>query len=181
VFAPIASEIPDAWVSVPPADAFVGFGWQGILRHLAPDTRVEPARPGPSPFLQRSDIVAVSRHDIPGDLSLREIGRWLAPRSDLLLTAGLLGGVLIHYEDGAITGARAYPSVPSAAEVDPAGAGDTMLAGVIAARLVGGDKGRLLGRDLRLGASASSLLVEGPGMNSVPTFAQLFGRLVGRG
>lgn len=180
VFAPIASEIPDAWVSIPRSDAFVGFGWQGILRNLVPDTRVEPLRPGPSPFLERSDIVAVSRHDIPSDLRLREIGAWLGPSADLLLTAGLLGGVLLHFEDGDITAARAYPSVASTAEIDPAGAGDTMLAGVIAARLVAVDEGRRLGRDLRLGATASSLLVEGPGMNSVPTFAQLFGRLVGK-
>jgi sugar/nucleoside kinase (ribokinase family) len=180
VFAPIASEIPDAWVSVPRDDACVAFGWQGILRVLKAGARVEPAIPGPSPFLKRSNVVAVSRHDIPSDLSLREIGSWLAPDSDLLLTAGLLGGVLLRFKDGEIVAARAYPSVPSATEVDPAGAGDTMLAGLVAARMVAGEKGQALGRDLRLGASASSLLVEGPGMNSVPTFAQLFSRLVGR-
>lgn len=181
VFAPIASEIPDDWLSIPADDACVAFGWQGILRKLKAGTRVEPATPGPSPFLKRSDVVAVSRHDIPSDLSLREIGSWLAPEADLLLTAGLLGGVLLHFQDGDIVEARAYPSVPSEAEVDPAGAGDTMLAGLIAARMVAGDEGQALGRDLKLGATASSLLVEGPGMNSVPTYAQLLGRLVGRG
>jgi sugar/nucleoside kinase (ribokinase family) len=180
VFAPIASEIPDAWASIPGDDACVAFGWQGILRVLEAGKRVKSGTPGPSPFLKRSNVVAVSRHDIPSGLSLREIGSWLAPDSDLLLTAGLLGGVLLHYKDGEVASARAYPSVPSATEVDPAGAGDTMLAGLVAARMVAGENGQTLGRDLKLGASASSLLVEGPGMNSVPTFAQLFGRLVGR-
>lgn len=180
VFAPIASELPDEWAALPRDEACVSFGWQGILRKLKAGTRVEPALPGPSPFLRRSNIVAVSRHDIPADLDLREIGRWLAPECDLLLTAGLLGGVLLRFKDGDISSARAYPSVPSLREVDPAGAGDTMLAGVVAARLVAGNKGEAQGRDLRLGASASSLLVEGPGMNSVPTFARMFARLAGR-
>ena len=177
VFAPVASELPDEWVEVPPPDGCVAFGWQGILRQLEAGTRVRPAVPGPSPFLKRSDIVAVSRHDIPSDLPLRDIGRWLAPQSDLLLTAGLLGGTLLHFEDGRITRMRAYPSLPSRVEVDPAGAGDTMLAGVVAARIVGGARGGQLGHDLYLGAAAASLLVEGPGLNSVPTLEQLLGRL----
>ena len=48
-----------------------------------------------------------------------------------------------------------------------------MLAGLIAARVAGGSEGLRLGRDLHLGALASSLLVEGPGMDSVPTLAQI--------
>ena len=85
--------------------------------------------------------------------------------------------MLVHFDQGQISGARAYPSIPSADEVDPTGAGDTMLAGLVAARLVGGPEGRQGGRDVHLGAAASSLLVEGPGLNSVPTLAQLIGRL----
>lgn len=180
VFAPIASEIPDAWADIPAPGACVAFGWQGILRELEPGARVRPAVPGASPFLARADIVAVSRHDIPGGLELTEIGRWLAPRSDLLLTAGPLGGLLIQFERGSIVRVRTYPSLPSRAEVDPAGAGDTMLAGVVAARAVAGDAGRAGGRDLWLGAAAASVLVEGPGMNSVPTFARLMARILKR-
>ncbi len=182
MFAPIASELPDEWADVPRADASVAFGWQGILRHLTAGERVIPASPDHRRFLERSDIVAVSRHDIPSDWICA--GSGLAGASleaDLLLTAGLLGGMLIHFVDGQITRARAYPSVPSVAEVDPAGAGDTMLAGLVAARIVAAQAGEDLGRDLRLGATASSLLVEGPGMNSVPTFAQMFMRLKGKG
>ena len=180
VFAPIASEIPDDWVDVPSASACVAFGWQGILRELAPGERVRPRHPGPSPFLERADIVAFSRHDVPSDTSLRDIGAWLGDECDVLLTAGLIGGMIIRFEAGRITNARAYPSVPSAEEIDPTGAGDTMLAGLVAARLVAGDEARALGRDVYTGAAASSLLVEGPGMNSVPTFAQLFARLRGK-
>lgn len=177
VFAPIASELPDAWTEVPAAEACVAFGWQGILRQLTAGARVVAAQPGPSRFLERADIVAVSRHDVPGDLDLRKLGRWLAPRSDLLLTAGLLGGMLLRYEHGEIVTARTYPSVPSLLEIDPAGAGDTMLAGLVASRIVAGAAGQEQGRDLRLGASAASLLVEGPGLDSVPTFTRLMARI----
>jgi sugar/nucleoside kinase (ribokinase family) len=177
VFAPIAAEIPDAWLDMPRPDACVAFAWQGILRHLVAGERVRPKRPGPSPFLRRADILAASRHDLPSELRLRQIGTWLGPRCDMLLTAGLLGGLLIRFEDGHIDGARAYPSIPSADEVDATGAGDTMLAGLVAARLVGGAEARQQGRDVHLGAAAASLLVEGPGMHSVPTLAQLISRL----
>lgn len=180
VFAPIASEIPDGWVNVPSAAACVAFAWQGILRKLRPGQRVEPKLPGPSPFLVRADIVAASRHDIPSHLPLREVGSWLGPSTDLLLTAGLLGGSLIRFVEGRIVRMRIYPSVPSRDEIDPTGAGDTMLAGLVAARLVAGGDGQDLGHDVHVGAAASSLLVEGPGMNSVPTYAQLLARMRGR-
>jgi len=180
VFAPIASEIPDEWVDVPSAGACVAFGWQGILRNLAPGERVTPKMPGPSPFLERADILAFSRHDVPSDLSLRDIGAWVGDECDVLLTAGLLGGMLMRLRGGRITRARVYPSVPSVEESDPTGAGDTMLAGLVAARLVAGDAAQERGHDIYMGAAASSLLVEGPGMNSVPTFAQLLGRITGR-
>lgn len=177
VFAPIASEIPDGWVDVPSAAACVAFAWQGILRNLAAGERVTPKAPGPSPFLERADILAFSRHDVPSELSLRDVGAWVGDECDVLLTAGLIGGVLLRMRKGHITNARVYPSVPSLKEIDPTGAGDTMLAGMVAARLVAGDEGQRLGRDIRTGAAASSLLVEGPGMNSVPTFAQLLARM----
>ena len=180
VFAPIASEIPDDWVDMPAASACVAFAWQGILRELVPGERVRPKRPGPSPFLERADILAFSRHDVPSDLAIRDIGAWVGDECDVLLTAGLVGGMLIRFQAGRITRARAYPSVPSAEEVDPTGAGDTMLAGLVAARLVAGDQAEVDGRDIYAGAAASSLLVEGPGMNSVPTFAQLMARIRGK-
>ena len=179
VFAPIASELPDAWVDVPPTESCVAFGWQGILRELVPGERVRPKAPGPSPFLERADILGVSRHDIPSDLALRDIGAWVGDSCDVVLTSGLLGGMLLRFREGRIVRARAYPSIPSRVEVDPTGAGDTMLAGLVAARLVAGRDAEQLGRDLYLGAAASSLLVEGPGMNSVPTFAQLLARSSG--
>lgn len=173
LLAPVAAEVPHAWADVPPADACVAFAWQGDLRELANGARVRPKVPAPSPLLARADILAVSRHDVPVTFDLVELGAWLRARCDVLVTAGLLGGILIRYRDGRIAGARAYPSVPSRGEVDPAGAGDTMLSGLLASRVVAGRDATRRGRDLHLGAIAASLLVEGPGMKSVPTFQQL--------
>lgn len=179
VFAPIASELPDAWAAVPPAASCVAFAWQGILRQLEAGAQVRPKAPGPSPFLERADIVAVSRHDIPSDLALRDIGAWVGNRCDVLLTAGLLGGGLLRFAEGRLIGVRIYPSVASEREVDATGAGDTMLAGLVAARLAMRSDSIVDGRDLRVGAAASSLLVEGPGMDSVPTLAELAARIGG--
>ena len=112
-----------------------------------------------------------------GTCRVRDIGQWLPASGELLLTAGLLGGLLCRFEDHELVAVRAYPSVPSPIEIDATGAGDTMLAGLVAARVAAGGEGQRLGRDLHLGALAASLLVEGPGMDSVPTLAQLRQRL----
>lgn len=165
--APVASEIPDAWADVPRPRAFVAFGWQGILRHLYPGERVWPLDPGPSPLLYRADLVGVSRHDIPHGLKMDDIARWLGSPCELLLTAGPHGGILLRYLRGRLVGGRTWPGLPVRGEVDATGAGDTMLAGVLAARVVAARRGED-GRDLRLGALASSLVVEGPGMGAVP-------------
>lgn len=178
MLAPIASEIPDAWATVPSAHSCVALGWQGILRVLREGERVTKLKPSPSPLLGRADIVSVSRHDVPGGLDLREVGSWLAPQADLLLTAGLLGGMLLRYEAGRIIAARRYPSIPSELEIDPTGAGDTMLSGIVATRIALGEAGREQGRDLHVGAAAASLLVEGPGMDSVPHSRQLRERVL---
>jgi sugar/nucleoside kinase (ribokinase family) len=180
VLAPVASELHDEWAQAPPADGCVAFAWQGVLRDLVPGERVHPLEPGPSAIVRRADILSVSRHDIPGGLALRTIGSWMAPRSELLLTAGALGGLLLRFESGAIVAARRYPAVAAAVEVDATGAGDTMLAGFVAARIAAGPSGRRPARDLHLGAVAASLLMEGPGMDSVPTFEGIRRRL-GRG
>jgi sugar/nucleoside kinase (ribokinase family) len=177
LLAPVAWEIPYTWTDVPPADACVALAWQGELRELANGARVRPKAPTASPFLARADILAFSRHDVPVAFDLVGLGAWLKARCEVLVTAGLDGGMLIRYRDGRIAGARAYASVPSRGEVDPVGAGDTMLAGLLACRVVAGPDGSRLGRDLRLGAAASSLLVEGAGMKTVPTLRQLRDRV----
>jgi hypothetical protein len=176
VLAPVAAEVPDDWAFVPSADACVALGWQGMLRHLFPGERVWPIEPGPSPLLHRADLVAVSRYDLPHGLQLRDISSWLGDRCELLFTAGLAGGLLLHLARGRLVGGTRYRAIPARAELDPTGAGDTMLAGVVAARIAGGPDAARAGRDLQVGAMAASLLVEGYGLGSVPTLAQVRAR-----
>jgi hypothetical protein len=176
---PVAAEIGPEWADVPTRDAYVAVAWQGNLRRLVAGERVAPIRPTPSPLLARADIVAVSRHDLPHDLDIRELGGWLGPDGRLLFTAGTSGGLLLRFRDGRVASGRRYPAIPSRAEVDATGAGDTMLAGVVAARLAGGEGVMEGGQALRVGAAASSLLVEGPGIGSAPGLGALRGRLTG--
>ena len=172
LLAPVAAEVPDAWAEVPRASACVAFGWQGILRHLFAGERVWPIDPGPSALLLRADLVGVSRHDLPHGLQMIDVARWLGSPCELLITAGPQGGLLLRYLHGRLAGGWRYEGVPAREEVDPTGAGDTMLAGLLAGQLAGSDRAAR-GRALRLGAIASSLLVERPGLASVPTLAAI--------
>jgi sugar/nucleoside kinase (ribokinase family) len=177
LLAPVAAEVPDAWAAVPRPDAYVVFGWQGILRHLYPGERVWPLEPGPSPLLARADLVGVSRHDLPHGLGLDRVATWLRDRSDLLVTAGDRGGLLLHIREGRVTGGRHFPSIPARVDLDPTGAGDTVLASLLAARIAAGQDAAVAGRELRVAAVAASLLVERPGLDAVPTLAAIRERL----
>jgi sugar/nucleoside kinase (ribokinase family) len=180
MFVPVAAEIPSDWAAVPREDALVAFAWQGNLRHLVAGDRVTPIAPEPTPLLDRADIVAVSRHDLPHELDIRVLGAWLAPHARMLLTAGTQGGLMLWFGGGKVRSGRRYPSVASRFELDATGAGDTMLAGLVATRVATGGgrtEGAGQGRGLRVGAAAASLLVEGPGITSVPTLTQLRERL----
>lgn len=169
LLAPVASEVPDAWAEVPTDDAVVLFGWQGVLRRLVTGERVTPLAPTPSPLLARSDIVGVSRHDIPHHLSVASLLRMLRPGARLLLTAGERGGALLHLDDAGRVRGRSYRPIPSRGEVDPVGAGDATLAGVLVARLALGPDVAWEGRAAHLAALAGSLTVEGVGLPAVPT------------
>ncbi len=169
LLAPVAGEVPDAWAAVPAEDAVVVFGWQGVLRHLVAGERVTRRLPQPTPLLARTDIAGVSRHDIPHDLSLAALLGMLRPRARLLLTAGERGGALVHLDTDERVRGRAYPPIPARADVDPTGAGDATLAGILVGRLALGADDRWEGRATHLAALAGSLLVEDVGLAAVPT------------
>jgi sugar/nucleoside kinase (ribokinase family) len=173
LLAPVAAELPDSWADVPRPGACVALGWQGLLRHLAVGERVRPLHPAPSALLARADVVGVSRHDLPHELDLGEVAGWLGPEAEVLLTAGPLGGLLLRARHGRLVGGRRYPAVRAREELDPTGAGDTILAGLLAARVGAGREWPVgpPGRDLLVGALAASLLVEGAGLASAPWLA----------
>ena len=175
---PVADELSDAWASVPPADAMVAFGWQGILRELPRGGLVMKRPPGPSALLRRSNIVGVSRYDVDAATPLERLWHLLAADSTLLVTEGHLGGMEIRLSGGEPDSRRRYPAVPATAEVDPTGAGDVFLAAYLAAQIHGplAASGRH-GNDLRLAAAAASLNVQGPGLSGVPVLAAVTRRV----
>jgi sugar/nucleoside kinase (ribokinase family) len=167
---PIAGELPAGWADVPSSAAIVGLGWQGLLRTIEPGRPVARVAPSPGPLVTRADILGLSRDDIDPTTRVATLCRLAAPGSTLLLTTGDDGGVAYEIESGDRHRASRYPALRPDRVVDPTGAGDVMLAAVVAARvrpdLVGG---RIAQRfDLLLGAAAASLVVEGPGLEAVP-------------
>jgi sugar/nucleoside kinase (ribokinase family) len=181
LFAPVADEIPDSWASVPDEAAFVALGWQGLLRKLRPGTAVSPRTPAGSALLSRADLVGVGREDLAPATSMDALAALLRPGARLLLTHGAGGGLAVEIgADGRPLGRRAWPAIPAARAVDPTGAGDVLLAGVLAARaeprLVGGRIGG--GWDLRLGAAMASLTCDATGLAGVPDRAAVRRRLM---
>jgi sugar/nucleoside kinase (ribokinase family) len=171
LLAPVAGELGAEWAAVPGSAALVGLGWQGLLRALDVGSRVRRIPPRPSPLLDRADIVGVGRDDLEPATPIETLAALLRPGARLLLTHGIRGGLAVEVgADGHVLARRQWPAIPADATIDPTGAGDVFLAGVVAARvqprLIGG---RLAGGwDLRLGAAMASLVCEMPGLGGVP-------------
>lgn len=184
VLGPVAGELPDDWAAVPPAAAHVSLGWQGLLRDLRPGRHVGRLAPRASPLVARAELVAVSRHDVDQALRISALISLLRPGAELILTAGVEGGVVLRAgPDGRATRVRRYPALRSAHEVDPTGAGDAFLAAFVAGRIAAGQTGRPPGegRLLRLAAAAAALVVEDVGLAGVPDRERLACRLRGQG
>jgi sugar/nucleoside kinase (ribokinase family) len=181
MLAPVAAEIPEAWASVPGPGAFVGLGWQGMLRVLRAGEAVGHLPPAASDVVRRADLVGVGRDDFDRDAtSVDELVSFLHPGARLLVTDGARGGEAIDVADGCVPGRRRpWRSLPVTRLVDPVGAGDTFLAGVLAAlvdpSLVSGWDGP--DPELRLGAACASLVVEGSGLAAVPHRADVTARM----
>jgi len=180
ILAPVAGELPPAWAGVPPADATVAFGWQGILRKLAAGERVRPLAPVPSDLLRRANITGVSRHDLLHDVSFDGLRQLLGTPSELLLTSGDRGGYLLELGEGKSTRIVRYPAVPDRGTLDPTGAGDVMLAAVLATRVALGPHAGRRDAQLRIAAAAASLNTEGVGLDGVPTRLAVRERLAHR-
>jgi sugar/nucleoside kinase (ribokinase family) len=178
LIAPVADEVPDEWAAVPRVDAFVALGWQGLLRDLTPGSPVVHRAPGDHPLVRRAQLVAASAQEMPRARELRDIGSLLSSDGELLITKGRRGGATVG-ADGRLR--MAYRAIPARADVDPTGAGDVMLAALVAALIATGEHEgasvRSRGRHLRFAATAASLLIEQPGLDAVPHLAQIRARL----
>ena len=185
ILAPVAAELPPAWATLPPADAFVAVGWQGLLRELVPGEPTHHVAPRPDPIVERADLIGLSRDDIDRTIELADLYRLLHRGASLAVTQGDRGGLIVHGahavagEPEAALELRHYPAVRSHRIVDPTGAGDVFLAALAAARiqprLIGGRVGQ--GLDLLLAAAASSLVLEGFGLLGVPTRESVAARM----
>ena len=182
---PVAGEVRNVWAAVIPAGAHVAVAWQGFLRDLRAGARVRQLPPSPSPILRRADLIGVSRHDVAPNVPLAALEHLLGPGTDLLITEGDAGGLLIRLGPDGRAELLRYRSPASDAEVDPTGAGDTFLAALqasgIRAAAAGGGGGARGGvrraLDLRFAAAAGSLVVEDWGLAGVPDLAAVLGRL----
>ena len=180
MLAPVAAEIGEAWAEVPPPDALVGVGWQGLLRILRAGEPVGRRAPGPSAVVRRADLVGVGRDDVDPGTTPEDLAALLHPGSTLLVTDAARGGVAYTVaRDGEPLAARPWAVIPIERYVDPVGAGDTFLAGVFAARVKPAITAGWDGpdADLRLGAACASLVLEGHGMFGVPYLADAVRRM----
>ena len=184
MLAPVAAEIHDEWAGIPPADATVVLGWQGLLRVLHAGAPVRHLPPGPSAVVRRADLIGVGRDDIDASITPAHLVALMHPGARLLLTDGINGGIAVEVApDGGEGTRRPWQSIPVEHYVDPVGAGDTFLSGVLAAMVdpsitagwTGGDP------DLRMGAACGSLVLEGPGLYGVPHLAAARDRLFAHG
>ena len=178
LLAPVADELPEAWAALPPPDALVALGWQGILRDLPHGGRTRRRPPRPSALVARADIIGVSRHDVAAETPLDDLMRLMKSGATLLVTEGVLGGWRFVIGADGPTEKRRYPAIGAGDEIDPTGAGDVFLAAYLAFRASPALAGSLRhGADLRLAAAAASLNVERPGLHGVPELAAVVERL----
>jgi len=172
---PVAGELPDDWALVAREKAVVALGWQGLLRELVAGRDAARLPPAASPLLGRADLIGVSVDDVGPEVRLRDLVDLIRPGASLVVTRGDRGGTVLTSRRPARSSLRAYPAIPSNDVVDPTGAGDVLLAALIATELDGPRLGIGPGWAERLtfAAAAASLVVERPGLGGVPSLADV--------
>ena len=174
VIAPVADEIGDEWATLAAAtpEPLVGLGWQGLLRVLERNQRIVPRAPAASPLLAAAHVVVMSEADVLAHVTPEAMHGFLRPKATLVWTQGANGGRVLAPDSAGGLRSAPYPAIPSDGILDPTGAGDVFLAGMVAATLQPS-----LGDPLTVAAAAASLTVEGAGLTGVPDLAAVRRRM----
>lgn len=185
LLAPIAGELGPEWSAAgqarvarraPAVDGsrprgMVALGWQGLLRRLERGRPVTRAAPIPHALLAAADLVGVSADDLGSETRPRDLVELIRHGATVVITRGPAGGTALTSRRPARAALHAYRGVPADRVVDPTGAGDVFLATLLAASFA--HEALAIGHDwprrLQFAAAAASLVVEGPGLATVPT------------
>ena len=165
LLAPLARELGDDAPRFPGATVVAAL--QGWLRRWDDSRLVTPRQWDGAEVLPNVDAAVVSEHDFGG---VDVAARWAALAPALVVTRGAQGATLHH--GGAERDVPAFP----VREVDPVGAGDVFAATYLVAYHERGDPVYAA----TWASCAASFAVEAPGVEGIPTRAQVAGRLESR-
>ncbi len=159
---PVAGEIGPDIAAAFGSRSLVGAGAQGWLRDAGPDARVHPIHPrdwDSAPILDHVDALFLSDEDIPAEDAAGALAAWAGQVEVLAFTRGVGGADIGHRDEWRHIGA--FPARP----VDLTGAGDVFAAAFLACYAEAGDPWEAA----RFASAAASLVIEGIGIEGVPT------------
>jgi len=167
---PVAGEVDPALAAAFPPETIVGAGAQGWLREIGADETVRtvpPDRWDAAPLLQHVRALFLSDEDLPAADAPAALAEWSALVDVLAFTRGGDGADVHHEGDW-----RRIDAV-AAEPTDLTGAGDVFAAAFLIRYAGTNDAWEAA----RWGAAAASLVIEGPGVDAVPTLAAVEARL----
>ena len=170
LLSPIAGEVDPALAAAFSPETLIGAGAQGWLRKIGADGVVRPIpydRWDATPLLRHVHALFLSDEDLRAEDAPAALAEWGALVNVLAFTRGV-GGADVH------SGGDWRSIEPFAAQpTDLTGAGDVFAAAFLIRYADTDDAWEAA----RWGAAAASLVIEGPGVDAVPTSAAVEARL----
>lgn len=167
---PVAGEIGPALAGAFSSGTLIGAGAQGWLREIGADEVVRPIpydRWDAARMLQHVRALFLSDEDLPPEDAPAALAEWSALVDVLAFTRGYAGADVCS--DGDWRRIEAFAATPT----DLTGAGDVFAAAFLIRYADTGDPWEAA----RWGAAAASLVIEGPGVEGMPTLAAVEKRL----